>query len=130
MRQAAQRPTSTTTLIARTCLHPLRMVIRWVARQRNILKDKENVLRSGNGKGVPKLAQIRVNDHVCICLLNRLPVGLGPSTRDRLIGEQKMYRSLISVLERSESAPSLREVPRRLGVSVGALRYRFPRETK
>jgi len=41
-----------------------------------------------------------------------------------------MYQSLISLVERSESAPSLREVARQLGVSVGALRYRFPRETE
>jgi AcrR family transcriptional regulator len=41
-----------------------------------------------------------------------------------------MYRALLDVIEQSPLAPSLRRVARRLGVSVGALRYRFPGEAK
>jgi AcrR family transcriptional regulator len=41
-----------------------------------------------------------------------------------------MYRALLDVIEQSPLAPSLRQVARRLGVSVGALRYRFPNEAK
>lgn len=79
-------------------------------------------LLSGDVKGI---------NHVFgFCLLNRLPGDLAPRMREHLAGEQEMYRAFVKIIERAESAPSLREVARRLGVSVGVLCYRFPRETE
>lgn len=71
-----------------------------------------------------------INHVFGFCLLNRLPESLAPSSREHVADGRKMYRSLINVIERSESTPSLREVARRLGVSIGVLRYRFPREAR
>lgn len=79
-------------------------------------------LFSGDVKGI---------NHVFgFCLLNRIPGSLAPSSREHLADEREMYRALLDVIEQSPLAPSLRRVARRLGVSVGALRYRFPGEAK
>ena len=73
---------------------------------------------------------VRGINHVFgFCLLNPLPGSLAPSSRSHLAGERDMYRALLTVIEQSMLAPSLRQVARHLGVSVGALRYRFPKET-
>ena len=71
-----------------------------------------------------------INHVFGFCLLNRLPESLAPSSRNHLASEKKMYRALVKIIERAESAPSLREVARRMQVSVGALRYRFPKEAE
>lgn len=71
-----------------------------------------------------------INHAFGFCLLNRLPDSLAPSSRLHLAGEPEMYRALLTIIEKSPLAPSLRQVARQLGVSVGALRYRFPREAK
>ena len=72
---------------------------------------------------------VRGINHVFgFCLLNPLPGSLAPSSRSHLASEREMYRALLAVIEQSRLAPSLRQVTRHLGVSVGALRYRFPRE--
>lgn len=74
---------------------------------------------------------VRGINHVFgFCLLNPLPESLAPSSRLHLAGEPEMYRALLTVIEQSSLAPSLRQVARQLGVSVGALRYRFPCEAK
>lgn len=74
---------------------------------------------------------VRGINHVFgFCLLNPLPESLAPSSRLHLAGEPEMYRALLTVIEQSPLAPSLRQVARQLGVSVGALRYRFPNEAK
>lgn len=74
---------------------------------------------------------VRGINHVFgFCLLNQLPASLAPAPREHLPDECDLYRALLDVIEHARPTPSLRQVARQLGVSVGALRYRFPNETK
>lgn len=71
-----------------------------------------------------------INHVFGFCLLNQLPSSLAPLPREHLADQREMYRALVKVIERSRLTLSLRQVAGRLGVSVGALRYRFPNETR
>lgn len=59
-----------------------------------------------------------------------LPHTIAPISRQRLAATEVLRRRLNRVLDEATSPLPLRDVARKVGVSVGALRYRFPAEAR